>query len=652
MLQSDAQADARYRALQGQGSAPEAVPALVRALYDDSWRVRKLASELLSRAEATPQLLQSLVGVLGDRDQTGARNAAASALGLLGAEAVPPLVGLLGHADADQRKLAADVLGEVRRQEAVPALLSALQDDDANVQVSAAEALGRIGGAESFRALERLLRASKPLLRVAGLEGLAALGRAPALPAVVPLLEAVETRRSAYRLLGRVGHPAAFSLLLRGFGTSARDAALAGLGARETPPPAELESTIASALRRLDDAHAWLASSLLDDDLSLRRGALFAVAAAGSASLAPHVAEAARGGALSELVLAVLVRLGLPGAWALLESEAPSLADLSPEARAVAAEAVVRAADPVLVPSLARLAEGAEAELAELAARALGRCRTAEALPPLGALLEADARSSLAGRSLVSLGATFPSEVSRLLSAVLARRIRPHALRAFVQIAPRTDALALLAKGARDPAESVRAATAESAVTFESQGMPYVAQGLSDESPLVRRAAARALPRAPRAEASPLVERALLDESPLVLAAAAIAAGELGASAAVPRLGALLSHAEGAVVLAALQALGELGALTTPMVAQGCAHGDPEVVKAALTHAAARPEVGTLAAPLLSHARWDVRVAAARALAAGAGRESLVPLHRALEKETDDLAKELLMAAAATLTER
>ncbi|MBX7100459.1 MAG: HEAT repeat domain-containing protein, partial [Myxococcaceae bacterium] len=289
-LNDDAQGEARYQALSRLPPVPDSIPRLVAALYDESWRVRKLASELLSRAEATPPLLTALLGVLADRGQTGARNAAASALALLGAEAVGPLVTLLGHADADQRKLAADVLGEVRRPEAVPALLNALQDADLNVQAAAAEALGRIGGHEACRALERLLRASEPLLQVAALEGLAQQAHAPPLPLVVPLLAPAATRRSAYRVLGRVSHPAAFTLLLQGLGTAARDAALAGLGAREVPPGADGDAAIGAVARRIDDAQARLAQALRGDDLAARRGALWVASAWNRASLAPAVA--------------------------------------------------------------------------------------------------------------------------------------------------------------------------------------------------------------------------------------------------------------------------------------------------------------------------------------------------------------------------
>ena len=47
-----------------------------------------------------------------------------------------------------------------------------------------------------------------------------------------------------------------------------------------------------------------------------------------------------------------------------------------------------------------------------------------------------------------------------------------------------------------------------------------------------------------------------------------------------------------------------------------------------------------------------MRVAAARTLAVAGGREALIPLHAALERETDALARELMMASAGVLAER
>ncbi len=90
------------------------------------------------------------VRVLVDQLRTGRfsdRWSAASALGRLGASALPPLRELLSHDDRDVRWLAAFALGR-QGASAAPALAElreALVDDDAWVRWAAAEAIGEIG---------------------------------------------------------------------------------------------------------------------------------------------------------------------------------------------------------------------------------------------------------------------------------------------------------------------------------------------------------------------------------------------------------------------------------------------------------------------------------------------------------------------------
>ena len=214
-LQADAEAEARYRELDELPAGATAIPSLLSALRDESWRVRRLAAERLGALEATAQTMHQLVGMLGQRDDTGARNAAAAVLSQLGAAVVPAIVTLLAHADPDQRKFAADILGSVGRVEAVGPLVSALEDRDPNVRTAAAEALGHVGGPEARRALEKLLESRDVLLRVCALEGLSELRLPVPLPLIVPLLSDPLTRRSAWRLLGHVHHPTASMLTVR-----------------------------------------------------------------------------------------------------------------------------------------------------------------------------------------------------------------------------------------------------------------------------------------------------------------------------------------------------------------------------------------------------------------------------------------------------
>ncbi|HEX8536201.1 MAG TPA: HEAT repeat domain-containing protein, partial [Cystobacter sp.] len=167
--------EVRYRALLSLDvSRPEAREALVTGLHDESWRVRRAAADGLVRLPDRRAVVERLIAVLGERDETGARNAAAEALSGMGTTAVMPLVRLLGHVDPDLRKFAADILGQLALPEAEGALVAVLLEDaDLNVRVAAAEALGRVGGRGASFALERVLSNPEPLLRLSALESLA-----------------------------------------------------------------------------------------------------------------------------------------------------------------------------------------------------------------------------------------------------------------------------------------------------------------------------------------------------------------------------------------------------------------------------------------------------------------------------------------------
>ena len=125
-LQADADAENRYGALDALPVVPASIPSLLTALTDESWRVRRLATERLGALQPSPETVRQLISMLGNRNDTGARNAAAAVLAQLGAPVLPSVVTLLEHADPDQRKFAADILGAIGTPEAVapPNLIS------------------------------------------------------------------------------------------------------------------------------------------------------------------------------------------------------------------------------------------------------------------------------------------------------------------------------------------------------------------------------------------------------------------------------------------------------------------------------------------------------------------------------------------------
>lgn len=650
--QTDPAAEARYRALAELEPTTAHLTSLIEALFDESWRVRRLAADKLSAATTSDSLVEALLEVLSKRGETGARNAAATALAHLGPVGVRPLIGLLGHEDPDQRKFAADILGALGRVEAAPALVAALEDVDPNVRVAAAEALGKTGGPHARAALQALLSKDDPLLQVGALEALTSLNAPPPLPQLVPLVQSPLTRRSAWRLIGRVRHRAAWVLVvqaLRARGT--RDAALLALGGATTALGADVENELSLALSGVDDAAAWLTRCLASDDLERRTGALHLVRAVRLPELASRVAEAAEGGALAQLSLSVLLSLGTPGLVALLEGPTPALLQMSREGRSVASEAIVENASPRFVAPLTALLGAGEDDLGEVAVRALGRCESTLAIAPLLRALDDDGVSAAASRALTHLAQTFPAEVKQALAERVKGPLRPHLVRAWANVAG-AEALPVLRRAMHDEAEAVRAAGAQVAMVAGAEAATLLGMAVVDESTRVRRGAARAVAGLGPEQGRALLERLLGDREPSVAALAAGAAMECGATWAVPRLIELSGQADSGAVLAAVQALMVLGGADEATLARLAAHADAEVVKLVLQEGASSPAVVAQAVRALADARWDVRVAAAQALAVGAGAAQRAALQVAVDRETDALAHEALVRALEAVSAR
>jgi len=134
----------------------EAIPALIQALEDSEPVVRQAACGALGRigpqAEAAVPKLIRLFGDKFPDDGPGrfpTSDYAVSALGGIGAPAVPALVNILQGSDVDMRICAAEALRRMgpEAQDAVPSLEKLLGDKDRDVCWIAARALGGIGPA-------------------------------------------------------------------------------------------------------------------------------------------------------------------------------------------------------------------------------------------------------------------------------------------------------------------------------------------------------------------------------------------------------------------------------------------------------------------------------------------------------------------------
>lgn len=155
----------------GKKAAP-GIPALVKALADDSPTLRNLAAQALSTmgAQAEPPLRAAL-----SAKSAVQRASAAHALELLGAAgrpSAPALLRGLKDSDAAVRRRCAEALGAMGPNSAAIAPLAALaRDGDAAAARAGAEALGRMG-VEAGAAALGLLAEEKPELRSRGLTAL------------------------------------------------------------------------------------------------------------------------------------------------------------------------------------------------------------------------------------------------------------------------------------------------------------------------------------------------------------------------------------------------------------------------------------------------------------------------------------------------
>ncbi len=646
-LARHAEEETRYRAVAALDPADgEDRAVLLERLADASWRVRSAAVErLAAAADALPALLEALAA----GPTVGAREAAAAALGRLGAVALPALVERLGAPDPDLRQAAAGVLGDLRDRRAVAPLVARLADANPNVRAAVAEALARVGGAEAAAALRAAAESDDPTLRASAVEGLVELRASVPVGTLERLLADPAVRRPACRLLGACEADGVVPLLVRGLSDGARsvrEAALAALAqqrARLAGASAPLLREVrAAAVRDPALADAWAGALASEEPLAVS-GAIAALAAAGAVRHVPTLLRLAEDDAQRPLVEEALE--GFPPGPELRTALAEALPALGRLGRLVALSAIARLGSPAALESLVREASDPGAYVQAEAIAALGRLGDARAVGPLAGLL-GDGAPGVAGPASAAL-VHLAGRSGVICAAVLAAlRDRAGALpsaalyRALGALGGAED-LERLRGGLRaDAVERRRAAAAAVAALgrrglLPRAGVPELAGAAADAAWEVRAAAAQALGaiaggagpgRAGPGRAGPgraaalgALRAALEDREPAVRAAAAEALGACGEAGDAAALAAVAGDpdAPAPVVLAALHALRALGTAPRALVVAAARHADPEVVKEAVL-AAARlpaPEGEGIVREAARSARWDVRQAAARAMA-------------------------------------
>jgi HEAT repeat protein len=577
------------------------VPRLLQVLRGRQvgYSVRESAVEALGRigdAEAVPGLLAAL----GDAN-ADVREAAAAALGEIGAPAVPGLLAALRDADADVREAAAKALGEIGDAAAVPGLLAALGDAEANVREAAAKALGQIGDAAAVPGLLAALRDADADVRRAA-AALGEIGDAAAVPGLLAALRDADAdvRRAAAAALGEIGDAAAVPGLLAALGDAdwnVRAAAARALGLIGAP------------------AVPGLLAALRDADWRVRWAAAKALGWIGDAAAVPGLLAALRD-AYADVRTVAAKALGEIGDAAAVPGLLAALGDAAAGVREAAAAALGEIGDAAAVPGLLAALRDAFGWVRWAAAAALGRIGAPAVPGLLAALRDADWRvRQAAAKALGQIGdaAAVPGLLAALGDADA--DVRRAAAAALGEIG---DAAAVpgLLRALRDARVGVRAAAAAALGQIgDVAAVPGLLQALRDADADTCRMVARALGQIGDKVAVPGLLRALCDARVGVRVAAAEALGQIGDAAAVPGLLAALRDADKLVRETTAEALGRIGAPAVPGLLRALVDDDADVRESA---AKALGQIGTPAVPGLLHAlgdtAWWVRAVAAAAL--------------------------------------
>jgi HEAT repeat protein len=678
----------RYRAtLELDGDAAGDLDELVARLSDESWRVRTAAVERLAAAGGAARLPR-LLAVLDAGETVGGRDAAAAALVQLGAEALPGLVERLGAADAGLRVTALAVIGRLGDRRAVTTLAARLADEDPNVRAAAAEALGQVGGPEAAAVLLAALDSDDRTLQAAALEALATSRVAPPAYRLSRLMGDRALRPAAYRAVGASDEPAALELLADGPSErtrSAREAAFGAIGQLRSRRGAAALARLAEAVRAAAGQDPSVAegcvAALRSEEPFVALGALSVLTWVGEARHAPAMARLADDDRYRPLVEEALE--ALPRGTELLSFLSQVVPELSPLARITVHGALAAAGNASSLQALVYGASDADPQVQAEAIGALGRLGDPRAVGPLAGLLddELPAVAGVAASALTRISQRSPEGRSAVLLECRARAGASPSAAIFriLGAAGEGEDLRLVRAGLAG-GEVVRRMAAAAAVAalghrglLRGEHVPELIAALRDGAWPVRAAAARAFVELAQANQDrrlgdpaegehPICAEAvqglygvLDDPEPTVRAAALEALGACGRPEHAGRIAAVAADrsAPPLVTVAALHALARLGRPPVAVLEAGLAHADPEVAKEAVAATAALdgPEGVRLLLYAAASPHWDVRHAAARAMAGRRDPGLRAEAERLAAAEADPLVAKALADAARAMSE-
>jgi HEAT repeat protein len=645
----------------GNSASARGVPALVKALQDDSAIVRKSAIVALAQLgnealDAVPALVQTA----HDSDVEVRRTAAAAMRSFSSPHIIPALKELLDDQDAGVRKSAIDTLSSLNADvfDLLPTLSEAMSNSDPYVRRQVAAAMGRSGSGGAGVHLAKALEDPDLEVQTAAIEALSSLGPSAthAVDQLVRSLQSqhVEIRRAAAAALGAIGSARAIPGLVESLGDDDADVVLKALYSLSYFPeiPVELGRSAIGHLKDADsrfrsaavailyqlgslaaEAAPILAEWLRDPDPNTRADAAYAF---GYLSTAAGSLDSALKYALRKHAEALKTALRDDQEW-VREAALGALVQLANQGVFEQVEIW-----PLVVAALEDPSASVRASAAVYLGSAKGSQATERAIGPLVRTLQDRSswvRQTAIG-SLGSLGKGALSAVPELIAALqdLDAMVRMATARALGSIGS-NEAVGPLASALEDGSVHVRTEAAAALASIgpaSSSAVPALGRALQDRQSQVRSAAAQALaaigPSATHALSS--VIQALDDARPEVRMSVVGAIGAIGSPKALPSLVPLLRDPSIEVRLKAIEVFSTIGSVADIRELVPLLDDEEEQVRIAV--AAALGALGSAeAVESLSAALKDsnagVRAAAAASLAEIGSKDAVLALVASLK---------------------
>jgi len=544
------------KALRGE-TFDQAVEPILAALRDDDSVVRREIARLLGQVKDV-RAVEPLIAVLKDSDP-GVRCAAAEALGQLGDErAVEPLIAALGDSDSGVRAAVTQALEQLRDKRAVEPLSAALGDSDSGVRVAAAQALGQLGDERAVEPLIAALGDSDSGVHVAVTQALGQLGDERAVEPLIAILRDSDSgvRVAAAQALGQLRDERAVEPLI----VALEDWTAFSVLLREVGPK---RIEVIKAVAQVAALGLMESRELVDNAPST----VLETVSWEKAEYAKSKLEAA--GAVVEVVEVKGKYVpGQLGGKRAVEPLIVALRDSDSGVRVAAAQALGQLGDERAVEPLIAILRDSDSGVRVAAAQALGQLGDERAVEPLIAILK-DSDSGVcvaAAQALGQLGdkrAVEPLILAledRTAFSVLLRKLGPkkiEVIKAVRQVA---------ALGLKESKELVDSAPSTVLETVSWGKAEYAKSKLEAAGAVVevvevkgKDAAAEALGQLGDERAVEPLIVALGDSDSGVHVAVTQALGQLGDERAVEPLIAILRDSDSGVRVAAAQALGQLG---------------------------------------------------------------------------------------------